>query len=94
MRYLRGIRYEIFQYLPLSQFTFRFPPRIPADPTTADLLSDYHDEMAERTVEVSVNDDKIMMIINNSEDESVTPETTIIETTTLSQPAIEVETGK
>ena len=72
----------------------RFPPRIPADPTTADLLSDYHDEMAERTVEVSVNDDKIMMIINNSEDESVTPETTIIETTTLSQPAIEVEAGK
>ena len=49
--------------------------------------------MAERTVEVSVNDDKIMMIINNSEDESVTPETTIIETTTLSQPAIEVEAG-
>ena len=81
-------------YTPQSIYLTRFPPRIPADPTTADLLSDYHDEMAERTVEVSVNDDKIMMIINNSEDESVTPETTIIETTTLSQPAIEVETGK
>merc|ERR1712226_1177667 len=74
-----------------SEISTRFPPRIPADPTTVDLLSDYHDEMDERTVEVSVNDDKIIMIINTEDERSITPETTIIETTTLSQPAIEVE---